>query len=91
MTSPDMVALVEWRAKPEITEAAPGSYHGTDRLVVHAVVAGDLLTLCGDHVISQLLAAGVPGPATTVCGRCLDITQQLAGGLLTHIHQEGHQ
>ena len=86
MTTLDMTALVEWRGKPDVH--APGSSAGTGPIVVHAVVAGDLLTLCGLHVVSQLLPALPSDPAVEVCPACVDITVQLAAGLLTHVHQD---
>lgn len=84
--SPDMKALVEWAGNLDVYQVAPGGRCGKVRFVLHAVVDGDLLTLCGQLGADQLLPVP-PGPVE-VCPRCVAITEQLAAGLATHIHHD---
>lgn len=76
----DMQALVAWAGRLGVDQVAPG---GRAVFVLHAVVDGDLLTLCGQFGAAQLLPVP-PGPVE-VCPRCVGITEQLAAGLAVHI------
>lgn len=81
-----MARLVEWRAPigPGVRPGLPGYYAGA----AHAVVDGDLLTLCGQLAATNTRPLTGPATGVPVCPACAEITRQLAAGLVAHIHEE---